>query len=118
LGGRRANYQDRGGKGILQSPGIFDQGHRSIKTFLKEKSMEKHGLKIKCRDCGITIQADWGHAKVRITGALEMECPACKKVSIYIGRFGQEIELERAVEDVQKAIEDQQKQEEKNGFET
>jgi len=61
---------------------------------------EQYGLKVQCRACKIHGKLDFHAFRVRITGALEFICPACSEVSIYIGRFGQDIKLGVLEDDV------------------
>lgn len=72
-------------------------------------SDELFGLKFKCQHCGTEFKFDFGPCAVRLTGALEALCPNCKKVSIFIGKFGQDTNLTRAIQDMKEAKECQDK---------
>jgi hypothetical protein len=62
-----------------------------------------YGLKVKCQHCPWETQLNFGEAQCRITGGIEMLCPRCKKISIFLGVMGQNPHLNRAVQDAQGA---------------
>jgi hypothetical protein len=70
----------------------------------RRMSDKTYGLKFKCDKCGVGGYFEFSQWKVRITGALEIQCPRCNKISVFIGKFGQDIYLERALDDVKDAL--------------
>lgn len=68
------------------------------------KSTKDYGLKFKCDHCKVAGELKFSAWMVRITGALEIVCPRCKRISIFIGKFGQELHLERAMQDIRENI--------------
>jgi len=72
---------------------------------MPEESKE-YGIDFKCQHCQVTGHLDFSKWQVRFTGGMEICCPRCHKVSVFIGKFGQDIYLERAMNDVRKEIDD------------
>jgi len=70
------------------------------------KEDKEYGLNFKCSHCGVAGRLNFATWMVRLTGGLEIKCPRCGKISVFVGKFGQDIYLERAIDDVKDAVQD------------
>jgi len=70
---------------------------------------KEYGLDFKCQRCGVAGHFDFAKWQARFTGAMEICCPRCNKISVFIGKFGQDIYLERAMNDAREEIDNVKK---------
>jgi hypothetical protein len=60
-----------------------------------------HGIKFNCQNCKKEIKLETNIDQIQIVGGVRILCSGCKKITVYLGTFGNKLGLVRAIEDIE-----------------
>lgn len=62
---------------------------------------KQYHLEVQCQHCKVKGRLNFSDWTVEFTGGLRLCCPRCKKITVYVGVFGQNLHVERAKADAE-----------------
>ena len=69
----------------------------------KSDTVRSFNIKILCKHCNLEGEVSSKDWPIRITGAIEIACPRCGTKTVYIGRFGHDVDSIRQLDDLRRS---------------